>query len=73
MSFEDARLLMGRSLTTVGYRTQPAALLFGGRRPSQLPCGKVLEFAAPLAPSQPGPGTRRPTSVLCRPPVPEAS
>src|SRR5271154_2404964 len=48
MSFDDACLLMGRSLTTVAYSMQPAALLLG--TPSRLPRSKVLEFTVPVAP-----------------------
>jgi hypothetical protein len=66
VSFDDACLLMGRSLTTVAYSMQPAALLLG--TPSRLPRSKVLEFTVPVAPFS-GPAL---LPVSFRPPVPEA-
>jgi hypothetical protein len=62
-----ARLLMGRSLTTVAYSMQPAALFLG--TPSRLSRSKVLEFTVPVAPFP----DRRPLPVSFHPPVPEAS
>ncbi len=66
MSFDDACLPMGRSLTTVAYSMQPAARRLG--TPSRPARSKVLEFAVPVAPFP----DRRPLSVSFRPPVPEA-